>query len=304
MATILIGGGTGLIGQRLCDLLVKRNHNVRLLSRRPKSSSTYPTFKWNPIAGEIDDAALEGVDAIINLAGAGIADKAWTSKRKKLIIDSRVKSNELLADTLLAKNQKVKTFISASAVGYYGHRENEKLTESASAGNDGFLSESCIQWEASAEKAAPVSERMAIVRIGVVLSTKGGALEKMLLPFNFGMGNYFGDGTAYMPWIHIDDISNLFIKTVEDDSMKGVFNGVAPEEATGKEVAVAIKKAKGSFALIMPVPELALKIGMGERVTMLTNSARVVPKETLAAGFKFQYPELLPALKDILTEKK
>ena len=304
MATILIGGGTGLIGQRLCDLLTERKHTVRLLSRNPKPNSLYPTFKWNPIAGQIDDKALEGVDVIINLAGAGIADKAWTAKRKKLIIDSRVKSNELLADTLLAKKQKVKAFISASAVGYYGHREDEKLTESGTPGNDGFLSESCMQWEASTAKAVAVCDRLVIVRVGVVLSVKGGALEKMLLPFNFGMGNYFGDGTAYMPWIHIDDISRLFIKAVEDDKIKGVFNGVAPEEATGKEVAVAIKKAKGSFALIIPVPALVLKIGMGERVTMLTNSARVVPENTLAAGFKFQYPELLPALKDILIEKK
>ncbi len=304
MATILIGGGTGLIGKRLCELLTERKHNVKLLSRSPKPNAAYPTFKWNPIAGQIDDKALDGVDVVINLAGAGIADKAWTAKRKKLIIDSRVKSNELLVDSLLAKKQKVKVFISASAVGYYGHRREEKLPESAAPGNDGFLSESCILWEASAEKAATICERLAIVRIGVVLSTKGGALEKMLLPFNFGMGNYFGDGTAYMPWIHIDDISQLFIKTVEDDKMEGVFNGAAPEEATGKEVAVAIKKAKGSFALIMPVPALVLKIGMGERVTMLTNSARVVPQKTLAAGFKFQYPELLPALKDILTTKK
>ncbi|MFT5802157.1 MAG: hypothetical protein ACI956_001968 [Nonlabens sp.] len=304
MVTILIGGGTGLIGQRLCDLLTERKHNVRLLSRAPKPNNTYPTFKWNPIAGQIDGKALEGVDVIINLAGAGIADRAWTAKRKKLIIDSRVKSNELLADTLLAKNQKVKAFISASAVGYYGDREDEKLTESSAPGNDGFLSESCMQWEASTEKAVAICDRLAIVRIGVVFSVNGGALEKMLLPFNFGMGNYFGDGTAYMPWVHIDDISRLFIKVVEDDKMEGVFNGVAPEEATGKEVAVAIKKAKGSFALIMPVPAFALKIGMGERVTMLTDSTRVVPQKTLAAGFKFQYPELLPALKDILTAKK
>jgi uncharacterized protein (TIGR01777 family) len=259
-------------------------------------------FVWNPMADQLDDKALEGVDYIINLAGAGIADKAWTTARKQVIIDSRVKGNELLAATLAAKNLKVKAFISASAVGYYGHRGSEALTENAAPGNDGFLSESCILWEASAKKAIPFCERMVIVRIGVVLSPDGGALEKMLLPFNFGIGNYFGDGTAYMPWIHIDDICRLFLKTVEDEQMQGVFNGVAPQAASGIEMAAAIKKAKNSSALILPVPEFALRIGMGERTTMLTNSARVVPEATAAAGFTWKHPELLGALKDLLQD--
>lgn len=303
MSTILIGGGTGLIGQRLCKLLTEHNHEVRLLSRSVDSNSPYQIFKWDPIAGQIDEKALDGVDTIINIAGAGIADKAWTAKRKKLIIDSRVKGNELLAATLAANNQKVKAFISASAVGYYGDRGNEKLTESAAPGNDGFLSESCMLWEASAQKAIPVTDRLAVIRIGVVLSTKGGALEKMLIPFNFGVGNYFGDGTAYMSWVHIEDISRLFVKAVEDAKMEGTYNGVSPEAVTGKRMAEAIKEAKGSFALIMPVPEFALKVAMGERVAMLTDSANVIPQETQAAGFTFKYPQLVPALKNILKEK-
>jgi len=304
MATILIGGGTGLIGQQLSKLLTDRKHSVRLLSRSTSDKNQYPVFKWDVIAGQIDEDALDGIDYIINLAGAGIADKAWTDKRKKLIIDSRVKGNELLVETLKRRNQKVKAFISSSAVGYYGDRGDEKLPESAAPGNDGFLSESCMLWEASARKAVPVCNRLVIIRTGVVLSTKGGALEKMLIPFYFGMSNYFGDGTAYMPWIHIDDIARLFIKAVEEEKMEGTFNGVAPESVTGKEMAIAIKKAKDSFALVMPVPEFALKITMGERVTMLTNSNNVIPKETMAAGFNYEHPDLILALKDILKEKK
>jgi uncharacterized protein len=300
MPTILIAGATGLIGQQLCKLLTSCKYQVRLLTRSVDASSPYPMYEWNPITEQMDESALEGVDYIINLAGAGIADKAWTKARKQVIIDSRVKGNELLAAALTAKNIKVKAFISASAVGCYGDRGNEALTERATPGNDGFLSESCILWEASAKKAISVCERLVIVRIGVVLTPEGGALEKMLLPFNLGIGNYFGDGTAYMPWIHIDDICRLFLKTIEDEQMQGVFNGVAPQAATGKEMAVAIKEAKNSSALILPVPEFALRIGMGERTTMLTNSARVVPEATASAGFTWKHTELVGALKDLL----
>ncbi|MFK7806935.1 MAG: TIGR01777 family oxidoreductase [Saprospiraceae bacterium] len=304
MAIILIGGGTGLIGQRLSEMLTERKHTVRLLSRSPEKIKKYTAFKWDLATSEIDEGALEGVDGIINLAGAGIADKAWTAKRKQLIIDSRVKGNELLVEILKKKNQQVEAFISSSAIGYYGDRGSEKLPEAAAPGNDGFLSESCILWEGSAKTAAPVCERLVIVRTGVVLSTKGGALEKMLLPFKFGMGNYFGDGTAYMPWIHIDDICRIFIKAVEDKMMQGIFNGVAPESATGREMAFAIKEARDSFALVTGVPEFALKIAMGERVTMLTNSTRVVPERTIEHGFKYLHSDLVPALEDLFENKK
>lgn len=304
MSKILIAGGSGLIGQRLCQLLTERNHKISLLSRSANSNSVYPVFQWDPVARQINENAFDGVEHIINLAGAGIADNPWTSKQKKLIIDSRVKSNELLINTLQAKNKKVKAFISASAVGYYGDRGADKLPESAPPGNDGFLSESCIQWEASAKKADLVCDRLSIIRIGVVLSTKGGALEKMILPFRFGLGNYFGDGSAYMPWIHIDDICQLFIKAIEDEKMSGVYNGVAPDAVTGKVMANAIKEAMGTPALILPVPAFALRLGLGERVTMLTNSNRVVPERTLAADFSFGYPELVMALKDLLEKKK
>ena len=303
MSKILIAGGTGLIGKRLCPILQEQGYEIALLSRRANPNSAYPIFQWDPIAGQIDETALERVDYVINLAGAGIADKGWSPKRKQLIIDSRVKSNELLINSLERKQKKVKAFVSASAVGYYGDRGEEKLTESSPPGRDGFLSESCVLWEASAQKASNVAERLVIVRIGVVLSLNGGALEKIMLPFRFGMGNYFGDGTAYMPWIHIDDMCHLLVKTIEDSSMSGVYNGVAPQEVTGKALAYAIKQAMGSPALIMPVPSFALRIGMGERVSMLTNSNRVVPERTLAAGYIYRYPELVPAVQDLLKRK-
>lgn len=303
MSTILIGGGSGLIGNHLSLLLRKDGFDVIHLSRNPKSNSEFPTYQWNPIEGTIDNTALEKADYIINLAGAGIADKAWTAKRKKLIIDSRVKSNELLINSLKSINKKVKAFISASAVGYYGHRGSDKLTEKSKPGADGFLSESCMEWEKSIDGSSSVADRTSIIRIGIVLSTQGGALEKMILPFKFGVGNYFGDGSAYMPWIHIDDVAKIFIHAIKSDSFEGIYNGTAPKPVTGKEMATAIKTARDSFALIMPVPALFLKIGLGERVHMLTNSAKVLPEATLASGFKYEFPDVTEALKNILQRK-
>jgi len=304
MQRVLIGGGTGLIGKRLSELLQENGYEVRHLSRRANPSAKFPAFKWDLDAGTIDKSALEGVDYVINLAGAGIADKAWTKKRKQLIIDSRVKSNELLFKTIKESGEKVKTFLAASAIGFYGNRGNTELTETSTAGTAGFLAESCIAWENTFTALPDVSERHVIVRIGIVLSTKGGALEKMLIPFNFGMGNYFGDGQMYTSWIHIDDVCRIFIAGIQNEKMSGVYNGTAPEPVTGKALIHAIKAAKGSNALIMPAPVFALKLGLGERVEMLTGSARVIPQRTLESGFEFKYGELVGALKDILEKGK
>ncbi len=304
MQRVLIGGGTGLIGKRLSVILKAKGYEVRHLSRRANPSAEFPAFKWDPNAGTMDEAALENVDYVINLAGAGIADKAWTKKRKQVIIDSRVKSNALLFKKIKASGRKVKTFLAASAIGYYGDRGNEELTESSSAGTSGFLAESCVAWESAFSLISSISERHVIVRIGIVLSTKGGALEKMLIPFNFGMGNYFGDGQMYTSWIHIDDVCRIFIAGIQNENMSGIYNGTAPEPVTGKALIYAIKEAKGSSALVMPAPIFALKIGLGERVEMLTGSARVIPKRTLESGFKFEYENLVGALKDVIENGK
>ncbi len=300
MPKILLAGGTGLIGQRLCHLLSAQGYEITLLSRRNNADVPYPIFRWNPIAGQMDERALDGVDYLLNLAGAGIADKPWTTRQKKLLVDSRVKSNELLIRTLKTQNKTVKAFLSASAVGYYGHRGSEPLTESALPGNDGFLSECCIAWENAALKASPVAERLLIVRIGIVLSASGGALEKMVLPFRFGVGNYVGKGGAYISWIHIDDLCRIFIKGINDVQMTGIYNGTAPHPATSKAMAKAIRKTLARPVVLLPVPTLVLRMVLRERATMLTSSARAVPKRLLAEGFEFHYPELGEALDELL----
>jgi len=304
MQKVLIGGGTGLIGNRLSELLAKEGYEVRHLSRRANPTAKFPAFEWDPNAGNMDKAALEGVDYVINLAGAGIADKAWTEKRKQVIIDSRVKSNALLFNSIKERGKKVNAFLAASAIGYYGDRGNTELTESSTPGTSGFLVESCVAWEAALKPISSASERHLIIRIGIVLSTKGGALEKMLIPFKFGMGNYFGDGQMYTSWIHIDDICRLFIAGIKNENMSGIYNGTAPEPVTGKALAYAIKEAKESNALVMPVPEFALKIGLGERVEMLTGSARVIPKRALESGFQFEHADLVGALRDVMQSGK
>ena len=304
MQQVLIGGGTGLIGQRLSILLEEEGFQVSHLSRRANPDARFPAYQWDPIAGTIDASAVAKADYIINLAGAGIADKAWTKARKQVIIDSRVKSNELLFNTLKESGKKVKAYLAASAIGFYGDAGDRKLTESAEALNDGFLSASCIEWEAALAGMSGICERDLIIRIGIVLSTKGGALEKMLLPLKFGMSNYFGDGSQYTSWIHIDDVCRLFIAGIQNEKMQGIYNGTAPEPVTSKALAYAIKEANGSPALVMSAPAFALKVALGERVDMLMGSTRAVPERTLAAGFQFQYPDLVEAVKDILKHKK
>jgi len=303
MPQVLIGGGTGLIGQRLSQLLHDAGYQVRHLSRSANPNAKFPAFQWNPMEGSMDVTALDGVDFIINLAGAGIADEPWTKERKQLIIDSRVKSNALLFNQLKASGKKVKAFLAASAIGYYGDRGSDLLTETSDPGSSGFLAASCIAWEKAFEPIASVSDRHLIIRIGIVLSTKGGALEKMLIPFRFGMGNYFGDGQQYTSWIHIDDLCRLFIEGIKNQNMNGTYNGTAPEPVTSKGMAQAIKEAKNSIVPIVPVPAFALRIGLGERVEMLTGSARVIPERALESGFEYQYDDLVGALKDLLDRK-
>lgn len=303
MSNILIAGGTGLLGQRLSFLLKEKGHTVSHLSRRRNMEATYPAYQWDLVSQEVEEEALANADCIINLAGAGIADARWTAARKKLIIDSRVDAARLLKKCIEEGKTKAKAYISASAVGYYGNRGDEWMKETDEPGTTGFLSESVVAWERSIDEVAATGIRTVAFRIGIVLSTKGGALEKMLLPFKFFNGTYFGDGSMYYSWIHIDDMARMFIEAVEQDQYKGYYNGVAPHPATNKEIILACKKALGKMAIIMPAPTLALRTAMGEMADMILYSTKVSSEKVEQTGFRFQFPELLPALKDLLARK-
>jgi len=302
MYTILIAGGTGLIGRHLSKMLTDQGHTVHLLSRTADPDATYKMFVWDTMKGEIEEAALSSADFVINFAGAGIADKRWTDSRKKLIIESRVKGNELFAE-MLPKHPNVKAYISASAIGYYGDRGTEPLSESAAAGKDGFLSESVVAWENAIEKVAATGLRTITIRIGIVLSTKGGALEKLLLPFNFWLGVYFGNGEQIYSWVHIEDLCRMFIMAIENEGMKGVFNGVAPHPVTNKEFTEITAKALDKSALLVPSPSFVMRLAMGEMADVVLSGSNVLSEKVEAEGFNFQYTTLKPALEDILTRK-
>ena len=302
MSTILIAGGTGLIGRHLSKMLTDQGHEVHLLSRKSNSNTPYKTFVWDVNKGEMDEEALASADFVINFAGAGIADKRWTPKRKKLIIESRVKGNELLT-TLLPKYPNVKAYISASAIGYYGDRGKELLPEAASPSKIGFLAESVVAWENSINQVSATGMRTVSIRIGIALSTKGGALEKLLIPFSFWLGVYFGSGEQIYSWIHIEDLCRIFIKAMEDKEMEGPYNGVAPHPVTNKEFTEITGKALNKSALVVPSPSFAMRLAMGEMADVVLTGSNVSSKKIEATGFKFEYPKLKPALEDILKRK-
>lgn len=302
MSIVLIGGGTGLLGMKMSQDLAEKGYQVRHLSRRRNLDATFPAYSWNLDEQTIDEDAFDGVEYVINLAGENLAGKRWTAAQKKKIIDSRTDSTKLLADSIEKMRVRPKGFISASAVGIYGDRGEEWLTEESGAGH-GFVPNVVVEWEKSIEQIDKIGIRTATLRIGIVLSTKGGALEKMLIPFKFFNGSWFGDGQQYYPWIHIEDISRMFVSAIENDQMSGVYNAVAPNPETNKNLVIAIKKALNTPAILMPAPEFAMKLAMGEMAVIVLDSMRVSSEKIEKAGFEFKFPEIVPALKDLLKRK-
>ncbi|MCO6478743.1 MAG: TIGR01777 family oxidoreductase [Phaeodactylibacter sp.] len=302
MSTILIAGGSGMIGGRLSQMLREEGHEVLHLSRRSRPDADFPSYKWDVGEFSIDDEAVLRADYVINLAGAGIADSPWTKSRKQLIIDSRVDGARLLLSSFTRLGRFPKAYLSSAAIGYYGDRGDEWLDESAPPGN-GFLSKSCNAWEGAIREVAGAGVRTVGLRAGIVLSTRGGALEKILMPFKAGLGTYFGDGSQWYSWIHIDDLCRMYIKAMQDEDMQGFYNGVAPNPVTNKELAEAIKEARGKPALVAPVPAFALRLAMGEMADTILDSTRVSSEKIEQAGFEFSFPVLDEALRDLLQRK-
>jgi len=300
--TILIAGGTGLVGNALLKAIDTSKYHVVLLSRSPKKSNLphvmYVT--WSPSAGTLEKCPEP--DYIINLAGAGIADERWTEDRKNELVKSRVDSAKTLQSFIATLEKKPKVYVSASAEGFYGHRGNERLTESSPAGNE-FMSECCVAWEKSASDAAGLCERKVILRIGIVLSTLGGALPKMLMTKNLGVLNYFGSGDQYYPWIHIDDLVRLILTTMESEVFSGIYNAVAPDEVTNKGMMTSIKEKLNIFGLLLPAPTFALRIALGEMANVILNSNRVISERLPSTGFSFKFSNSGDAVRD-LTERK
>lgn len=297
---VLISGGTGLVGSRLSELLLKKGYKVGHLSHSgTKVSSEIETIKWNPNNKDLDYALIEDYDYIIHLSGAGIVDKPWTKGRKKVLIDSRVKSGELLANSILQRKKKPKAVVSASAIGYYGiHTSNKVYKESDPAGND-FLAETCVLWEESMQAIETAKISLSKIRIGLVLSEKGGALKEIARPIKLGLGAPLGSGKQWMPWIHIDDLCNLFIYCMENQKT-GVFNGVAPNQVNNKIFTQVTAKVLKKPLLLPNVPAFLMKMILGKRAQLVLEGSQVSTEKLEKMGFKHAFTDIETALKDLL----
>lgn len=303
---IAINGATGLIGNHLTLKLINKGFSVNVLTRNTENAKklfnqyqniTYSSFSGNKLSDELI-SSLNGSYVIINLAGAPIGDKRWTESYKKLLYDSRINSTELLVEAISVMKAKPSVFINASASGYYGLEMNGESDEYSAPGND-FLSGLVADWESTALKAKKLNIRTSVIRTGIVLSEKGGALERMLTPFKFFVGGPLGNGRQWMPWIHIDDLTELFTYIIENNKMSGAYNGIAPEPITNKQLAKAIGKILGRPS-IFPAPAFILKLLVGEFAKYLLEGRKIIPKRTLESGFKFKYTDIETALENVL----
>jgi len=294
---VCVTGSTGMVGEALITRLKSQQHEiVRLVRSEPKADE----IRWSPAKSEIDSVSLEGIDAVVHLAGENIAEGRWNDAKKKRIRDSRVDATSLLANALAGLNRPPQCFVSASATGYYGDRGDEELTESSEPGT-GFLPDVCVGWENSAKSAAEAGIRVTHPRIGVVLSKKGGALPKMLTPFKMGVGGKVGSGKQYWSWITLPDLVGA-IEHALDSELTGPFNAVSPNPCTNIEFTKALGKALGRPA-IFPMPAFMAKLALGEMAEdLILASARVLPTELERTGFKFQHPKIEEALQAVVSE--
>ena len=298
---VLITGGSGLIGTRLTEFLIARGYVVSHLGRSRKKNEVH-TFRWDIEKGTIEAGALDNVDAIVHLAGAGVNDKRWTSKRKKEILESRTRSTRLLFETLAKKNHKLSTFISASGIGYYGFGDAQKVfNESDRPGSD-FLAVVTSAWENAVDTLRDRAWRLVKIRIGVVLSDRGGALTELARPVKLFAGAPLGSGDQCMSWIHLDDLCGIFIKALEDDRMDGVYNAVAPNPVTNRVMTEAIANALHKPLLLPPIPGFLIKIAVGEIAEVVLNGSVVSSDKIQEAGFTFQFQTLEKALDNLLAK--
>jgi uncharacterized protein len=294
--TIIIAGGTGFLGRALRARLREAGHTVRVLTRRSIADPDAIEWTADGTAGPWA-RALDGTNAVVNLAGEGIADARWTTTRKATLRTSRVLSTRSLVRAIQQSSRPPTVFVSASGVGYYGDRGSEVVTESTPAGDD-FLAQLCVEWEREAEQASTVT-RVTILRNGLVMHPSGGALGKMLGPFRLGLGGPLGSGAQYFPWIHLEDWLAFVTHVITSPDARGAFNVTAPVPATNAAFTRALGRALKRPALI-PVPAFGLRLVLGELADTLLTGQRAVPRRAEDIGFTFQFREIEPALRDLL----
>jgi uncharacterized protein (TIGR01777 family) len=298
---VAVTGATGLIGTKLVAALRARGDEVTVLTRDPARARErlgVEAVAWDPLAGPAPALALAGRDGVVHLAGEPVAQR-WSAAAKERIRASRAVGTANLAAGLRAADPRPPALVSASAVGYYGARGDEELDESAPPGED-FLSGVCVAWERAAQEAEQLGTRVVRIRTGVVLDRRGGALEKMLLPFRAGVGGPVAGGDQWMPWIHVDDLVGLYLAALDGEAWRGPVNGSAPEPARNAEFSRALGRVLRRPA-VLPIPRLALRALYGEMELIVTTGQRAVPRRALALGHAFRHPRLEPALRAALS---
>jgi uncharacterized protein (TIGR01777 family) len=298
---VAVTGATGLVGSALVPVLRAAGHRVDRVSRRPPASGS-TDVQWDPARGRLDPRALEGVDAVVHLAGESIAAARWSPAVKARIRRSRVDGTRLLAGALARLARRPRVLVSASAVGYYGDRGDAILTEESAPGA-GFLPEVCRAWEAAADPARAAGLRVVHPRLGVVLAGQGGALPRMALPFRLGVGGVIGSGRQYWSWIGLADVIRIFELALEQEALVGPVNAVAPAPVTNRELTRALGRVLGRPTLV-PLPGAAVRLLLGEMgQTLLLDSARVLPRRLEEASFRFRHPDVDGALRAALSRE-
>lgn len=292
MSTVLITGGTGLVGRRLTALLVERGYRVLWLSREGNLHADIPTYRWDYRNNEMDNEALEQADVIIHLAGSNLGEGRWSAEKKRQIVESRVLTAELMRERLMLIGKVPDAFISASATGYYGLGVSERIfTEKDQLSANDFLSTTCRKWEDAAISYNELSGiRTVLLRTGFILSHDSEAFKKMVLPTRFGVGSPLGNGRQYLSWIHLEDLCRIYIKAVEEPSMQGVFNAVAPEYITNALFMRTLAKVMEKPFFLPAVPTFMMRLLMGEAADMVLGGSRISSQKIRDAGYHFLYP--------------
>ncbi len=309
MPNILITGGTGLIGMTLSRMLLEKGYTVTLLSRNSRKETRSPilTAHWDPQTQTIDAEAIRQADYIIHLAGANVADKRWSKKRKKEIVESRTKSSALIIKALQEIPNKVRAVVSASGIGWYGPDPlipNPNPFEETAPADEDFLGETCRLWENSITPVTSMGKRLVILRTGIVLSNEGGALAEFKKPVKMGIAAILGSGKQIISWIHVEDLCRLFLQAIEHPDWAGVYNAVAPRPVDNRALTLELAgRLKGKYFVPVYIPSFLLKIVLGELCIEVLKSATVSAKRARIAGFQFLYPSIQSALEELLPPK-
>lgn len=304
MEKILITGGSGLVGRHLSVFLKNAGYDVMILGRQKSETSGFQSYQWNYKTGEIDIEAVKSADYIIHLAGSNIAENRWTAQEKQTIIDSRVKTGELLYKTVKEHNPNLKAYISASAIGYYGAVTTARPCEETDKPGNDFLSEICQKWEKPVGSFSKENIRTSIIRIGVVLAESGGPLEKIMKPIKLGFGSPIGTGKQYMGWIHIEDLCKIFLHLIKNKEYSGIYNAVSPEHITNAGLTKKIAEILGKKLWLPNVPVFVAKLLFGEAACTFLEGSPISSEKIRHAGFQFSYPEIESALTNLIKNEE